>query len=42
MVPSTVGIDTWVVDFVLLDDHDRMIGDAVAYGIRVQKEWISW
>ena len=31
MVPVTVGIDTWGVDFVLLDEHDRMIGDAVAY-----------
>lgn len=31
MIPVTVGIDTWGVDFVLLDEHDRMIGDAVAY-----------
>ncbi len=31
MVPVTVGIDTWGVDFVLLDQHDQMIGDAVAY-----------
>lgn len=26
-----MGIDTWAVDFVLLDENDRRIGDAVAY-----------
>lgn len=30
-IPATVGIDTWGVDFVLLDENDRVIGDAVAY-----------
>ena len=30
-IPATVGIDTWGVDFVLLDGEDRMIGDPVAY-----------
>ena len=30
-IPATIGIDTWGVDFVLLDGHDRIIGDAVAY-----------
>ena len=30
-IPETIGIDTWGVDFVLLDREDRMIGDAVAY-----------
>ncbi len=30
-VPKTVGIDTWGIDFVLLDDYDRLIGDAVGY-----------
>lgn len=29
--PKTVGIDTWAVDFVLLDDQDQLIGNAVAY-----------
>ena len=29
--PKTVGIDTWGVDFVLLDANDNLIGDAVAY-----------
>lgn len=29
--PKTIGIDTWGVDFVLLDKNDRLIGDAVAY-----------
>ncbi len=31
MIPETIGIDTWAVDFVLLDDKDEIIGDAVAY-----------
>lgn len=31
LIPLTVGIDTWGVDFILLDDHDQVIGDAVAY-----------
>lgn len=30
-LPTTVGIDTWGVDFVLLDEQDQVIGDAVAY-----------
>ncbi len=30
-IPATIGIDTWAVDFVLLDENDAMIGDAVAY-----------
>ena len=29
--PKTVGIDTWAVDFVLLDAEDNMLGNAVAY-----------
>ncbi|MCD8353688.1 MAG: rhamnulokinase [Clostridiales bacterium] len=30
-IPATVGIDTWAVDYVLLDKHDQVLGDAVAY-----------
>ena len=30
-IPATVGIDTWAVDFVLLDQEGRLLGDAVAY-----------
>ncbi len=30
-IPATVGIDTWGVDFVLLDEKDQLIGNAVAY-----------
>lgn len=30
-IPMTVGIDTWGVDFVLLDAEDKVIGDAIAY-----------
>jgi len=29
--PASVGIDTWGVDFVLLDAEDRPLGDAIAY-----------
>ena len=29
--PATIGIDTWAVDFVLLDSDGKRIGDAVAY-----------
>ena len=30
-IPASVGIDTWAVDFVLLDQNDERIGNAVAY-----------
>lgn len=30
-IPATLGIDTWAVDYVLLDENDKPIGDAVAY-----------
>ena len=30
-IPATVGIDTWGVDYVLLDEYDKVLGDAVAY-----------
>ena len=30
-IPETVGIDTWGVDFVLLDENDEILGDMVAY-----------
>ena len=30
-IPSTVGIDTWAVDYVLLDGNGKQVGDAVAY-----------
>ena len=30
-IPVSVGIDTWAVDFVLLDENDKRIGNAVAY-----------
>lgn len=30
-IPVTVGIDTWGVDYVLLDENDQVLGDAVAY-----------
>lgn len=29
--PTYMGIDTWGVDFVLLDENDQVIGDTVAY-----------
>lgn len=30
-VPVSMGIDTWGVDFVLLDEEDKVLGDTVAY-----------
>ncbi|MEM1483726.1 rhamnulokinase [Oscillospiraceae bacterium PP1C4] len=30
-IPVSLGIDTWGVDFVLLDGRDQMLGDMVAY-----------
>lgn len=30
-IPVSVGIDTWAVDIVLLDEHDKRIGNVVAY-----------
>ena len=30
-IPATMGIDTWAVDFVLIDKDGSRIGDAVAY-----------
>ena len=30
-IPKSVGIDTWAVDFVLLDGDGRLLGDTVAY-----------
>lgn len=30
-IPVSVGIDTWGVDFVLLDQEDKLIGNAVGY-----------
>ena len=29
--PATIGVDTWGVDFVLLDENDVLIGQAVGY-----------
>lgn len=30
-IPASMGIDTWAVDYVLLDKNDNRIGDAFAY-----------
>lgn len=30
-IPKTIGIDTWSVDFVLLDENDDILGNTVAY-----------
>lgn len=30
-IPSTMGIDTWAVDYVLLDQNDRILGETVGY-----------
>ncbi len=30
-IPVSMGVDTWGVDFVLLDENDQMLGNAVGY-----------
>ncbi len=30
-IPKTIGIDTWGVDYVLLDENDELLGGAIAY-----------
>lgn len=30
-IPCTMGIDTWAVDFVLLDENNKRLGNAVGY-----------
>ena len=30
-IPTSMGIDTWGVDFVLLDQQDQILGDTIAY-----------
>lgn len=30
-IPSSMGIDTWAVDFALLDNEDNLLGDTVGY-----------
>lgn len=30
-IPVTVGIDTWAVDYVLLDKNDRIVGNTYGY-----------
>lgn len=30
-IPISVGVDTWGVDFVLLDEKDQVLGDTIAY-----------
>ncbi|WEG10935.1 rhamnulokinase [Pullulanibacillus sp. KACC 23026] len=31
IIPESIGIDTWAVDFVLLDENDQLLTEAVAY-----------
>ncbi len=30
-IPTSVGIDTWAVDFVLLDENDEILGETIGY-----------
>ena len=30
-IPVSVSVDTWGVDFVLLDENDQILGDTVGY-----------
>lgn len=39
-LPVSMGIDTWAVDFVLLDENNAIVGDSVAYrDTRTQGMW---
>ena len=38
-IPVSMGVDTWGVDFVLLDKDDKVLGNTVGYVIIVQREW---
>ena len=31
LIPDVIGIDTWAVDYVLLNEQDEVVGDTVAY-----------
>ena len=31
LIPDVIGIDTWAVDYVLLNECDEIVGDTVAY-----------
>ena len=39
-IPATMGIDTWGVDYVLLDEKDQILGDTVATVTAAQTEWM--
>lgn len=45
-IPYSMGIDTWAVDYVLLDADDRKLGRQLLIGISGLMEWmrkyISW
>ena len=38
-IPCSMGIDTWAVDFVLLDRDGRRLGDAVGYRMTGRRAW---
>ncbi len=41
-IPESMGIDTWAVDFVLLDKNGGRIGDAVAYrDAKNHRKWMK-
>jgi rhamnulokinase len=31
-IPTSIGIDTWGVDYALLDENDNLIGEVFSYG----------
>ena len=39
-IPATMGIDTWGVDYVLLDEKDQILGDTVGYRDSLRMEWM--
>ncbi len=42
--PVSIGIDTWAVDFVLLDEQDQLLTEAVAYRDPRERteSWKKW
>lgn len=39
-IPASMSIDTWAVDYVLLDEQDRVLGDT--YGYRDGRQGWMW
>ena len=40
-IPVSMAIDTWAVDYVLLDENDKILGDTAGTETAVQMEWMK-